>query len=109
MIPITKQSLEQLKIVASCSSPGPWFFEGYGTYTRIIQAPGVCVCEVPDFNGVETAKFIASASPDVILDLIARVEGMQSALERITANPNEHAAYYMLAEASVAIESFGVK
>lgn len=131
VITLTKQSLEQLKKKARAATPGPYragYDDGSGSeYVLSDKGPvaktswGCSCCETANTEQQEQdAKLLAAASPDVILDLIARVEGMQEALEFFYFADDCGISFYNEETGDVniengrtiakdALESFGVK
>lgn len=81
---MTLDELEQLAKAAQKVHPGPWegwVDSGSGPVWRT-TGPGSympIVYEVNDIGGEELAKYIAAASPDVALGLIARVRELENA------------------------------
>ncbi len=78
--------LAKLKAAALAATPGPWV-NGYPNAGTVHPTPGEVWSEEKDCIASDVdpgnAAYIASASPDVVLALVASVEDLQEALEHI--------------------------
>lgn len=113
MTPKPTLPLEDLKKKALAATPGPWIrlgdsIDGYNTRVwrrddfSSCGVPDILICEVygvernevqraskrnrlflPDPQLAPNIEFIVSFSPDVVLDLIARVENLEAVLREV--------------------------
>ena len=67
-----KADLEVIKAAALAVTPGPW--EAYGAIVRDVDGGEDQLAEGRD---AAHARYIAAVNPEIVLDLVARLEGAQ--------------------------------
>ncbi len=81
---ITNEELTRLKVLAEAATPGPWV----SCHHQVAADDGGLIAEFSSTTGrYESEKmnrnYVAAASPDVILALIAKVESLAADAERL--------------------------
>ncbi|MDW3683934.1 hypothetical protein RA280_19730 [Cupriavidus sp. CV2] len=79
-----KANLEAIKAAAMAVTPGPW--EAYGTIVRDIDGGEDQLAEGCDATH---ARYIAAVDPEVVLELVARLEQAEALLRDIVAHPDK--------------------
>lgn len=77
MMQLTQDKLAELKSLAQAATPGPWAVDDQDF---VADANGNDIAETLYGNYGNTAAYIAAASPDVVLELIAEIEDKRDAL-----------------------------
>lgn len=96
---MNNEELQQLKALAQAATAGPWGCfanEEDGDITShdvIAINSGVHIASEEHLPSEETAKYIAAASPDVVLALIARIESLAAEMEAVLEAAEEWARY----------------